>query len=313
MHIQLDTVKGLGLMDILAKGAGKKIENGILQMPESIGKGYIKKIDLGPMMSLMIHQYELHQDFTLDISTDQSKHQWITFSFRNILLQNEMLPCVQVSPADVNLYMFFPLPTKINTIIINIHRDLLNELVSNGHHNKMLQTIIETNQAFLYEEISSPAIISTACEILTAGAHTALQPFYYRIKAQELIWLFFNELLNRKAGVEYPVNVADLKIIYEMRDRLIADLSTSPNLHMLAASVHMSVSKVNRLFKQIFGVTIYNYHQKLRIKKAADLIKVNQYSVSEAGHEVGYSNLSHFSRIFSKHIGIKPKKFSSTC
>lgn len=311
MQIQLDTVKGLGLMEILAAEAGCEIKKGVLQMPENVGEGYIKRIDLGPMMSLVVHHYELRKDFTLYIPPDVSKRDWVTFSFRNILFQNDILPCVQVSSAGVNLHMFFPILTKINTIIIHIHRNLLKEMVGNGHDNKILETIIQTSQPFLYEEICSPEILDTAVEIMSIGTHSALQDFYHRIKAEQLICLFLYELLKRKDGVDYPINVADLKTIYEIRDGLITDLSVSPNLTQLAATANMSISKINRLFKQIFGTTICNYHQKLRINKAADLIKNKQYSVTEAGYELGFSNLSHFTRIFVKHIGMRPKKFSS--
>jgi AraC-like DNA-binding protein len=298
-------------MNILAAAADSKVENGVLHMPEFVGNGYIQKIGLGPMMSMAIHQYELHNDFTLDIPPDKKKSDWITFSFRNVFLQSGLLPCVQVSSTGVNLHMFFPALTKINTILIHIHGGLLQELVNDQDGDSILQTIINTSLPFLYEEISSPEILSAAAEIMAEGTHKALKHFHYRIKAEELICLFLHELLKRKGGAGYPVNIADLKIICELRNRLITDLTAFPNLSRLAASANMSVSKVNRLFKQVFGTTICNYHQKLRIKKAAGLIKNQNYSVSKAGYELGFSNLSHFTRIFSKHIGMKPKKFSS--
>ncbi|MBE4948012.1 helix-turn-helix transcriptional regulator [Chryseobacterium culicis] len=72
----------------------------------------------------------------------------------------------------------------------------------------------------------------------------------------------------------------------------------------------MSVSKLVKLFRQVFGDSIYNYFQTLRMQEAARLLREEQLSVSEAGYQLGFSNLSHFSRIFEKHIGMKPKKYS---
>ncbi|QEH41201.1 AraC family transcriptional regulator [Chitinophaga sp. XS-30] len=72
----------------------------------------------------------------------------------------------------------------------------------------------------------------------------------------------------------------------------------------------MSESKLKRLFKQIFGNRIYNYCQCFRMKEAAYLIKEEKLSVSEVGYRLGFSNLSHFSRLFETHIGLKPKKHS---
>ncbi|GAB3806534.1 hypothetical protein GCM10028819_42070 [Spirosoma humi] len=72
----------------------------------------------------------------------------------------------------------------------------------------------------------------------------------------------------------------------------------------------MSESKMKRLFKQIFGVSIYQYFQTHRLNQAAYLIKEQGLSIAQTGYQLGFSNLSHFSRIFEKHIGSKPKKFS---
>lgn len=72
----------------------------------------------------------------------------------------------------------------------------------------------------------------------------------------------------------------------------------------------MSESKLNRVFRQIFGNSIYNYYQNLRVNEAAYLIKEEKLSVSEAGYRLGFTNLSHFTRIFERHLGLKPKKYA---
>ena len=88
-------------------------------------------------------------------------------------------------------------------------------------------------------------------------------------------------------------------------------MSAPSNLSELVLFSNMSESKMNRLFKQIFGSSIYNYYQTLRMNEAAYLIKEEQISVSEAGYRLGFTNLSHFTRIFERHIGPKPKKYST--
>ncbi|MDR1610540.1 MAG: helix-turn-helix domain-containing protein [Candidatus Symbiothrix sp.] len=46
------------------------------------------------------------------------------------------------------------------------------------------------------------------------------------------------------------------------------------------------------------------------IKEAARLLKEEKLSVSDAGYRLGFTNLSHFSRVFAAHIGMKPKQYS---
>jgi len=72
----------------------------------------------------------------------------------------------------------------------------------------------------------------------------------------------------------------------------------------------MSPTKLKRLFKQIFGNSIFNYYQEFRMKEAALLLKKEKLSVSDVGYRLGFTNLSHFSRVFNEHIGMKPKQYS---
>jgi AraC-like DNA-binding protein len=46
------------------------------------------------------------------------------------------------------------------------------------------------------------------------------------------------------------------------------------------------------------------------MQEAARLLRVRRLSVSEVGYALGFSNLSHFSRLFEQHIGLKPKKYA---
>ena len=71
----------------------------------------------------------------------------------------------------------------------------------------------------------------------------------------------------------------------------------------------MSETKLKRLFKQVFGDSIFHYYEICRIQKAAELLKVGTRTVSDVGYTLGFTNLSHFSRIFERVIGMKPKAY----
>jgi 2-oxoisovalerate dehydrogenase E1 component len=46
------------------------------------------------------------------------------------------------------------------------------------------------------------------------------------------------------------------------------------------------------------------------VQEAARLLKAKKLSVSEVGYEMGFTNMSHFTRTFEKHTGMKPKKYA---
>ncbi|MGY0041069.1 helix-turn-helix domain-containing protein [Pedobacter sp. NJ-S-72] len=301
---------------------GDNLENGMTYVPSDMGTGYIKGFFINSGLRLIVRQYELKNDWVLNrgMGTEESKFVMIAFhniyqskeDIKNLLLQSssnrKWLPSVQVATTGFNIE-YLPANKKINSIVITVSTDYLKELLKPKMGDTLLQMITSGNQPFLFEETISPQIQEIGTGIVTANPPKELQDLYYKIKAEELIYLLFLELLKRQDTTLQRLNVADVKRIYEIKDQLLSDIDTPPKLPELSG---MSESKLKRLFKQVFGNSIYNYYQSFRMKKAAYLIREENLSVSEAGYRLGFSNLSHFSRLFEAHIGIKPKKYSTS-
>ncbi|MBO0933858.1 helix-turn-helix transcriptional regulator [Fibrella aquatilis] len=116
--------------------------------------------------------------------------------------------------------------------------------------------------------------------------------------------------MKRQTSQHSTINKADIDKIFLVRQLIVSDLSSPPSLKNLSTVCGLSVTKMAGLFSQIFGDTIYNYYQTIRMEKAASLLKMGAHSVSETGYQLGFVNLSHFTRVFEKHYGVKPKKYS---
>jgi AraC-like DNA-binding protein len=311
---------GEGLLSILSKATGAKIKNDTLLFPESFGKGYGKSYDLGAMLKMMIYEFELVETLTMKRSGETRGKEFIAFSFRNVFQHNpvnmqarttpRLLPSVQVSSGNIDIEIVIPAGIKQNALVIVVHLDLLKDLLHENRKNKLLKNILSGDKPYLYDQFISPDISKAASSIFKENAPKQLSGFYLKLKAQEMLYLFFVELLKRENISGYPLNRADVSTMYKLRDRLLSDLSIPPALDELTAFANMSESKMNRLFKQIFGNSIYNYYQSVRMKEAAYLLKEEKLSVSETGYKLGFSNLSHFTRLFETHIGMKPKKYS---
>lgn len=315
MIFEFTATEHIGMLTAFAKAIGSKVENGIVELPEHLGNGYMRGLDLGPQIRMMIRQYELKEDlvFRRTASGKGSKVVVIAFHdfFHPVSNKKPPLPFVQITTAAIDYEDFFPVDSTINTIIIAVNVDLLKELLHPGEEDVLFQTIIYGNQPFLYEELISPHMQALASQIVTADSTGPLQHFFYRIKAEELIYLLFTELLKRREAFTHTLNVADVKTIYQVKDNILAHIDHPPKLEELAKFSGMSESKLKRLFKQIFGKNIYDYYQSFRMTEAAYLLKEKGLSVSETGYQLGFSNLSHFARVFEKYIGLKPKRYSS--
>ncbi|HQZ27857.1 MAG TPA: AraC family transcriptional regulator [Verrucomicrobiales bacterium] len=88
-------------------------------------------------------------------------------------------------------------------------------------------------------------------------------------------------------------------------------LEAAIDLPMLASLVDCSPFYLSRTFSATTGMTISHYLRKVRIEKAAELLRSGRCNVSEAATEVGYHSLSHFSKAFQQVKGCLPSKYEA--
>ncbi|MBU6410421.1 MAG: AraC family transcriptional regulator [Verrucomicrobia bacterium] len=100
------------------------------------------------------------------------------------------------------------------------------------------------------------------------------------------------------------------RLARERVDRVIAilrrNLAEPPALEEIGCEAGCSPFYLSRTFSRETGTTIPQYLRKLRMERAAELLKSGKYNVTEAAMEVGYSSLSHFSQAFCQTMGCCP-------
>ena len=315
MILEINCENPKDLISAIAKAIDTPVVDGTMQIPPIYGTGYIKGISIPNGPTIMIRQYELTEE--LNITTNATGTSGIVLTFHNIYHdkdvtknQNTLLPFVQIESGGIDYQELFPSKMRFNTIIIMIDVEQLKTLINPKNDGKEMQDVLFSDKPFIFEELISPEMHNVANQILTTVVPPQLQHFFYRLKAEELIYLLFSVLEQRDHLSAYPINNNDIKKIYLIRDKVIENLSTKPNLMQLAKIYGMGERKITRLFRQIFGNSIYNYYQSFRMEYASELIKDKNLSITEIGYQLGFSNLSHFARLFKKHYGLKPKKYA---
>lgn len=77
----------------------------------------------------------------------------------------------------------------------------------------------------------------------------------------------------------------------------------------LADMCYLSKTQMFRLFKKETGYTPVDYRNKLRIKKAQQLLLDGESTMGEISEMLGFENVYYFSRIFKKYVGIPPSRY----
>jgi AraC-like DNA-binding protein len=84
------------------------------------------------------------------------------------------------------------------------------------------------------------------------------------------------------------------------------------DLHLthLEQSLHLNKFYLSKIFKEVTGVTIFNYLLQRRINEAKVLFLLdNDKSVTEVGYQVGFKHPAHFSRIFKKQVNCTAEQY----
>jgi AraC-like DNA-binding protein len=140
----------------------------------------------------------------------------------------------------------------------------------------------------------------------------AAQFLWYQARALELMMEFFFA-----PPKEATLFCARQKTVARQRvnkviEALSGNLAETPSLEELGRRVGCSHFYLSRTFSAEMGMTIPQYIRKLRMEKAAQLLKSGKYNVTEVALEVGYSSLSHFSNAFHETFGCCPGLYSLT-
>jgi AraC-like DNA-binding protein len=218
----------------------------------------------------------------------------------------------EVAFGSGNFFTDLVLPPNkpVVLLIISVHREDLLQLLDLQQDGQWIEDTIKGLSSFVLYERMTVEMERVLHQIGQMDEGARLSTLLYQTKAQELIYLLFARFLSRGDSRSINVNPEDVAKIYEVRAAITKDLSLSPSLPALATGAGMSLTKMKQLFQQIFGKSIYNYYQAVRMEQAAELLR--HMSVSETGYRIGFVNMSHFSRLFEKHHLVKPKRYKDT-
>ncbi|MCK5701270.1 MAG: helix-turn-helix transcriptional regulator [Cyclobacteriaceae bacterium] len=149
---------------------------------------------------------------------------------------------------------------------------------------------------------------------------------------------YFHSMLNYFRGKNTP---PDYILVLKLKELLITLMSTDPlitayfntlaktdrpslqqimeknfcfnlKLEDYAELSHRSLSTFKRDFKHQFNESPGKWLLKRRIDHAANILVNTDLSVSQVAYESGFEDLSHFSRVFKKMMGINPTDYKKS-
>ncbi len=118
------------------------------------------------------------------------------------------------------------------------------------------------------------------------------------------------EILAELARIEArPAGTQPSRWLDQARELLHARLGENLTHDEVATSVGVHPVYLATLFRRRFHCTIGEYVRRLRIEFAASELANSNHSLCEIGLAAGFSDQSHFSKVFKSHTGMTPGHF----
>lgn len=106
-----------------------------------------------------------------------------------------------------------------------------------------------------------------------------------------------------------PVSQENLARIHDAQLLAESDLSATHSISSLARSAGMSPFHFQRLFKRVTGETPGRQLRRLRVERAAFLMKRSDAHISQIAQACGFKTHSGFDRAFTDLFGLSPTEF----
>ncbi len=212
--------------------------------------------------------------------------------------------------------------TPVKGICVDLSKDILNEVLSYhlipgiNPESENLWRLMSTSE-FPESKYSAPGtylgstLLKLQPHFVTQGVKY-IQPnneTYYQI-AESVVADCLPRLhvYNRIKAIKSSTRKELFRKLVKAKDQIDGDFLGYANIEKIATDNGFSEYHFFRLFKNCFEISPYQYILKKRMELAQQILKTNNYSISETAMYCGFTDIYTFSKAFKKYFGKAPSK-----
>jgi len=127
---------------------------------------------------------------------------------------------------------------------------------------------------------------------------------------EEIRSLFDDLFVKLHAGFNRKSSASSAQLLKQILDTIYTGYSDiNLSIALLADKYNISPAYLGRIFSKHTGKSLPDFLNEVRINKARELLANNKYTISEIIHLTGFTNNTHFFRMFKKYIGVTPREY----
>lgn len=128
-----------------------------------------------------------------------------------------------------------------------------------------------------------------------------------------LVLLYRHKNQEDTEEVRYEMRVEDHKYqkVNEIAEYLTTHCETRESLEELSKRFYISKSYLTRIFKEVTGLTVREYANAVRVRRAKHYLRHSEHSITEIAQETGFDSITYFERVFKRYADVSPLRYRS--
>jgi AraC-like DNA-binding protein len=292
-----------------------KIRNQTLVFPEDVATGTMRFVELYNGLQVMISDYIVHAD--LLIQRKKSNREFLSLRFDELMADaKDEKGKTSVVLTNTKFDWMFLCTTGMHVYSVNIRLDKrwLDNFFSTSDEGEAINKYLALKISSFHYDVMDTEYGQWFRDIIDSKNEESVSSIITNNRIMLLLERFFTRIYEKMNASQFTMRVSsdDIVRIKQVESLLLEDFSMpAPSLDHLARIAAMSSSKLKAVFKEIYGMPIFQYYQKQRMQKAKAMLLSKKYSVNQVGSEVGYSNLVNFNKAFEKTFQQLPNELIS--
>jgi AraC family transcriptional activator of pyochelin receptor len=155
-----------------------------------------------------------------------------------------------------------------------------------------------------------PQLHAAVSDILSCRFQGGVRRAFVFSKYLEILSTCYQSALNQDHRPAPRIANRDIMKIHEVAALAKTRIDSLESLASLARSVGINRTKLILGFRSVYGTSVEAYWRDWRMHEAKEMLRRDGLSVSEVAHRVGFSEISSFTRAFTRQFGAPPSERS---
>ena len=303
------------------KAFSPKLPDSQLHRYEDVGIQLIEEyIDYHSVIFYRV-QAQVHRTFQLSVQTNKPDYHLLynRYSVSTIKIEHTTNNSHVQLPSGYDTYAYIP-KGKMQTVLVQGEYLIYGVLVDIGYIRSAIfkkdhflfkfSTAHLRDKKRLYQSAIWPIKEKTDYQLTKIEAHFFNYHKDNEAMAVKLVYDLFDIAIYK--NFEHYEKIDPDQFLAERAERIIRDQVTQTfstcSIQAIADQLQIDISKLDKLYKTVYGATPRQTWNTLMIQKAKDLLLAG-HSVKEVSNYCGYGSQQNFSAFFRKQTGICPSAY----